>query len=228
MTRSPSRARLLALDERGRRLVVEEFADPADVFPAIWRVSSDVLKTVRLLGLRDWRIGLHARRGMARRAPRAPNRLRRAGLTERRSKDRGEPAVDARMEATHHAGRPRSRATDRARVGMSTHMPRRAVSLAALVATVSVLAVLATPPPSARAAAVFSVPGAPGAGPARYDRVLVERLVRRPRAPCSCSCPAARAGPAPSHSWPAISSDASADSRCGRSSGASTPSRTHR
>ena len=55
-------------------------------------------------------------------------------------------------------------------------MPRRAVSLAALVATISVLAVLAGPSPSARAAAVFSVPGAPGAGPARYDRVLVERF----------------------------------------------------
>ena len=48
--------------------------------------------------------------------------------------------------------------------------------LAALVLTVAVLAVLAAPPASARAAAVFSVRALPGAGPARFDRVLVERF----------------------------------------------------
>jgi hypothetical protein len=41
---------------------------------------------------------------------------------------------------------------------------------------VGVLLAMGVAPDGARAAAVFSVPGARGAGPARYDRVLVERF----------------------------------------------------
>ena len=44
------------------------------------------------------------------------------------------------------------------------------------VLAVAVSAIAGWSPASARAAAVFSVPGAAGAGPARYDRVLVERF----------------------------------------------------
>jgi hypothetical protein len=35
------------LDDHGRQLVAEAFADPADAFPAVWPVLSDALKTVR-------------------------------------------------------------------------------------------------------------------------------------------------------------------------------------
>ena len=48
--------------------------------------------------------------------------------------------------------------------------------LVALVFAVTVSAMAGWSPASARAAAVFSVPGAAGAGPARYDRVLVRRF----------------------------------------------------
>jgi len=46
----------------------------------------------------------------------------------------------------------------------------------ALVLAVSTLVVLSVAAASARASVVFSVRGAAGAGPARYDRVLVERF----------------------------------------------------
>ena len=48
--------------------------------------------------------------------------------------------------------------------------------LTVLALALSMLFVVAVAPASGRAAAVFSVPGAQGAGPARYDRVPVERF----------------------------------------------------
>ena len=52
----------------------------------------------------------------------------------------------------------------------------RPLRLAGLVLAVGMPLVSALAPVSAHAAAVFSVPGARAAGPARYDRVLVERF----------------------------------------------------
>jgi hypothetical protein len=52
----------------------------------------------------------------------------------------------------------------------------RRPALAAFVLAASILAMVAVATASARAPAVFSVRGAAGAGPARYDRVLVERF----------------------------------------------------
>jgi len=43
-----TKTRFLVLDDHGRQLVVEAFADPADAFPTVWPVLSDALKTVRL------------------------------------------------------------------------------------------------------------------------------------------------------------------------------------
>ena len=42
-----TKTRFLVLDDHGRQLVVEAFADPADAFPTVWPVLSDALKTVR-------------------------------------------------------------------------------------------------------------------------------------------------------------------------------------
>src|SRR5215218_8396757 len=52
----------------------------------------------------------------------------------------------------------------------------QARGLAAFVVAIGMPLVSALAPVSAHAAAVFSVPGARAAGPARYDRVLVERF----------------------------------------------------
>ena len=85
-------------------------------------------------------------------------------------------------------------------------------------------------PASARSPAVFSVRGAAGAGPARYDRVLDRALRSGIRAHgAGAGARQQRAGPARSGSWARDHRPARAKGfRCGRSSGPSTPSRTRR
>lgn len=60
--------------------------------------------------------------------------------------------------------------------GRADTVPANPGRVAFLAALLTVLVALASSPASARAADVFTVTGAPGAGPARYDRVLVERF----------------------------------------------------